>query len=49
MVQATPFLLVLFLALGAHGHTVKKVLSGWGAQGGVGRGLWLQAVLWHKC
>ncbi|KAF4793137.1 Avidin [Turdus rufiventris] len=29
MVQATPFLLVLFLALGAHGRTVKKCsLSG---------------------
>ncbi|NXQ46291.1 AVID protein, partial [Catharus fuscescens] len=29
MVQATPFLLVLFLALGAHGHTVKKcILAG---------------------
>uniref|UniRef100_A0A8C3UXQ1 Avidin n=2 Tax=Catharus ustulatus TaxID=91951 RepID=A0A8C3UXQ1_CATUS len=29
MVQATPFLLVLFLALGAHGHTVKKcILTG---------------------
>ncbi|NXR17198.1 AVID protein, partial [Cinclus mexicanus] len=34
MVQATPFLLVLFLALGAHGLSVKKVLSGWDALGG---------------
>ncbi|NXX29904.1 AVID protein, partial [Nicator chloris] len=32
MVQATPFVLVLFLALGAHGLSVEKVLSGWGGQ-----------------
>ncbi|NXT64530.1 AVID protein, partial [Chaetops frenatus] len=36
MVQATPFLLVLFLALGAHGLSAKKVQSGWDAQGRVG-------------
>ncbi|NXY10191.1 AVID protein, partial [Pteruthius melanotis] len=33
MVQAAPFLLVLFLALGAHGHSTEKVPSGLGCTG----------------